>query len=141
MEHGETQPLLWNLIGKGRSSGIYVTLATQRASKENIHPEVKAQLSNKVCFNMTNSASALTVLSGEGLASRAVALEKQREFIADYNGGVKIGKTLFLSEDMMVNFLKNCKKSLKIDEKHSKNDKKDVKNTKNQQKFKNINKK
>lgn len=41
----------------------------------------------------------------------------------------------------MVNFLKNCKKSLKIDEKHSKNDKKDVKNTKNQQKFKNINKK
>ena len=141
MEHNETQPLLWNLIRKGRSSGIYITLATQRASKENLSPEIKAQLSNKVCFNMTNSASALTVLSGEGLASRAVALEKQRELIADYNGGVKIGKTLFLSEDMMVNFLKNCKKSLKIDEKHSKNDKKDVKNTKNQQKFKNINKK
>ena len=56
---------------------------------------------------MTNSASALTVLSGEGLAARAIALEKTREFIADYNAGVSIGKTLYLTEEMMVELLKD----------------------------------
>ena len=62
MDCNETQELLWNLIRKSRSAGIYITLATQRASIANISPEIKAQLSNKICFSMTNSASALTVL-------------------------------------------------------------------------------
>ena len=99
--------LLFNLIRKSRSCGIYLTVATQRASINNLSPEVKGQLSNKVCFNMVNSASALTVLSGEGLAIRAVELEKSREFIVDYTDGLDIAKTLYLSEDMMVNLLKD----------------------------------
>lgn len=124
MEYSESQGLLWNLIRKSRSAGIYITLATQRATIENMSPEIKSQLGNKICFNQSNVASALTVLSAEGLAKRAVSLEKSREFIADYTEGVAIGKTLFLSEDMMVDLLKNVQKPIKSEEKQSKTDEK-----------------
>ena len=124
MEYSESQDLLWNLIRKSRSAGIYITLASQRATINNMSPEIKAQLGNKICFNQSNSASALSILSGEGLAKRAVSLEKSREFIADYTEGVAIGKTLFLSENMMVDLLKNVQKPIKSEDKQSENNKK-----------------
>lgn len=147
MEYSESQELLWNLIRKSRSAGIYITLATQRATIENMSPEIKSQLTNKICFNQSNVASALTVLSAEGLAKRAVSLEKSREFIADYNGGVAIGKTLFLSEDMMIDLLKDVQKPIKSEEKdHEDNKEEEIvdkkENENNQSKiisFKNIN--
>ena len=153
MDCNETQELLWNLIRKSRSAGIYITLATQRASIANISPEIKAQLSNKICFSMTNSASALTVLSGEGLAARAIALEKTREFIADYNAGFSIGKTLYLTEEMMVELLKdkffkdnenkddvakNSTNAIETINKPPKSTKDNVKINKNEDKIKNI---
>ena len=153
MDCNETQELLWNLIRKSRSAGIYITLATQRASIANISPEIKAQLSNKICFSMTNSASALTVLSGEGLAARAIALEKTREFIADYNAGVSVGKTLYLTEEMMVELLKdkffkdnenkddvakNSTNAIETINKPPKSTKDNVKINKNEDKIKNI---
>ena len=153
MDCNETQELLWNLIRKSRSAGIYITLATQRASIANISPEIKAQLSNKICFSMTNSASALTVLSGEGLAARAIALEKTREFIADYNAGVSIGKTLYLTEEMMVELLKdkffkdnenkddvakNSTNAIETINKPPKSTKNNAKVSKNENKIKNI---
>ena len=147
MEYSESQDLLWNLIRKSRSAGIYITLASQRATINNMSPEIKAQLGNKICFNQSNSASALSILSGEGLAKRAVSLEKSREFIADYTGGISIGKTLYLSEDMMVDLLKDVQKPVEIEEKQPKSSKKSNKPVKKEEKvaevrpisFKNIN--
>lgn len=148
MEYPQAEDLLWNLIRKGRSAGIYMTLATQRATIANMSPEIKAQLGNKICFNQSNTASALTILSAEGLAKRAVSLEKSREFIADYSGGVTIGKTLFLSEEMMVDLLKDVQKpreEVEIKEnqpnKSEKPQKTIKKEDKNVIKFENINKK
>lgn len=149
MEYSESQELLWNLIRKSRSAGIYITLATQRATIENMSPEIKAQLGNKICFNQSNTASASTILSAEGLAKRAVSLEKSREFIADYTGGVTIGKTLFLSESMMVDLLKDVQKpkeDSEIKKNKPKNNEKSQENIKKEDKnnvinFKNINQK
>lgn len=155
MDYPESQDLLWNLIRKSRSAGIYISMATQRATVANMSPEIKGQLTNKICFNQSNTASALTILSGEGLASKAVSLEKSREFIADYSDGVKVGKTLYLDEDMMIELLKEVQKDIQIKEeiekkeakksnKQGKNSKKTHKNNKNVieiTNFKNINSK
>lgn len=155
MDYPESQDLLWNLIRKSRSAGIYISMATQRATVANMSPEIKGQLTNKICFNQSNTASALTILSGEGLATKAISLEKSREFIADYSGGVKVGKTLYLDEDMMIDLLKDVQKEApiqetfeeeapKIIEKPSKKSEKTHKNSKNVieiTNFKNINSK
>lgn len=108
------QELLWDLIRKSRSSGIYITLASQRASLQNMSSEIKGQLANKICFSQPNTASALTICNGEDVAKRVMSLEKSRECLVDYLEGVKIAKTLFLSTDMMEELLEPC-----IEENHT----------------------
>lgn len=107
MENELIQELLWDLIRKSRSSGIYITVATQRASLKNLSGEVKGQLGNKVGFSQPNTASALTVMSGEDVAKRVMSLEKRRECLVDYTEGVKVAKTLYLDEKMMEKLLKS----------------------------------
>lgn len=115
MEVESTQKLMWNLIRKSRSSGIFLTIASQRFSLANISPEVKAQLSNKICFKMSNTASALTVVSGDNMAQRVVSLEPNREFLADYQDGVRVGKTLQLTEDYMIELMEGKLEDNKIE--------------------------
>lgn len=107
MAKPQTGDMLWNLARKCRACGIYITTATQRGSKANINPEFKAMLANKLSFYQPNTASALTIMSGEGMANRVTSLEKHREFLCDGSDGVKIGKTLYLDEDMMIDLLKD----------------------------------
>jgi DNA segregation ATPase FtsK/SpoIIIE, S-DNA-T family len=153
------QDLLWDLIRKSRSSGIYVTVATQRGSLENLSSEIKGQLTNKISFSQPNTASALTIMSGEDVAKRVMSLEKKRECLVDYAGGIKVAKTLYLDERMMEKLLKKCivkennKLNLDLDgniikseaSKNSKNDSKTIKNnekthknTKKQSRFVNL---
>ena len=114
MEDTSIQGILWNLIRKSRSAGIYLTLASQRFSLANVSAEVKAGLTCKICFKISNTASALTVVSGEGLAQRIVSLEPTREFLVDYQEGIKIGKTLQLTEDYMIELMKDKLEDNKI---------------------------
>lgn len=106
MENDEIQKLLWSLVRKGRSSGIYVSVATQRGSKENLNSEFKGQLGNKICFSQPNTASALTIMSGEDVAKKVMLLEKRRECLVDYTEGIKVAKTLYLDIPMMEELLK-----------------------------------
>lgn len=106
MDNDLLNPLLWDIIRKSRSAGIYFTVATQRASVKNLSPEFKAQLKNSISFYQPNVASALTVANGEDMAKKVVSLEKSREFVCSYQDGVKTGKTLFLDRHMMEKLLK-----------------------------------
>lgn len=106
MSNNAIHPLLWDIIRKSRSAGIYFTVATQRASVKNLSPEFKAQLKNSVSFYQPNVASALTVANGEDMAKKVISLEKSREFVCSYFEGVKTGKTLFLDRHMMEELLK-----------------------------------
>lgn len=101
----EIQALLWDLIRKSRSSGIYVTMATQRGSLKNLDSEIKGQFGNQMCFSQPNIASALTIVNGEDTAKRVMSLEKKRECLVNYMEGVKVAKTLFLDEGMMEELL------------------------------------
>lgn len=103
----EIQDMLWDIIRKSRSSGIYVTVATQRGSLANLSSEIKGQLANKICFSQPNTASALTIMSGEDIAKRVMSLEKKRECLVDYGEGIKVAKTLYLDERMMEKLLKD----------------------------------
>ena len=107
MVSSELQDLLFDLIRKARVAGIYVTVASQRFSLANISPEIKQLLCNKAMFKMSNSASALTVASGDNVANKIVSLPPNREFVAD-NGEIKIAKTLKLTEDHMIKLIKPC---------------------------------
>lgn len=105
MCNDEIQNLLWDIIRKSRSSGIYITVATQRGSLANMSSEIKGQLANKISFSQPNTASALTIMSGEDVAKRVMSLEKKRECLVDYMEGIKVAKTLYLDERMMEDLL------------------------------------
>ena len=107
-EDDEIQKILWSILRKGRSSGIYASVATQRASTKNLDSEIKGQLANKIGFSQPNTASALTVMSGEDIAKRVMSLEKNRECLVDYIEGIKLARTLHLDKDMMEDLLKDC---------------------------------
>lgn len=103
----DIQALLWDLIRKSRSSGIYITMATQRGSLKNLDSEIKGQFGNQICFSQPNVASALTIVNGEDTAKRVMSLEKKRECLVNYMEGVKVAKTLFLDEAMMEDLLED----------------------------------
>lgn len=106
-ENDEIQKLLWDLIRKSRSAGIYITVATQRGSVKNLDSEIKGQLANQISFSQPNTASALTIMSGEDVAKKVMDLEKTRECLVDYAEGLKVAKTLFLSPEMMQELLED----------------------------------
>ena len=124
------QDLLFDLLRKARSSGIYFIFASQRFSLANINPESKSNLCSKVLFKMSNTASANTV--ADNLTQQIVNLPPSREFIADYQDGVYQGKTLQLTEEQMVEYIKphidKNHKLLDFNKKMLKNDQKIVEN-------------
>lgn len=97
--------IMWQINREGRSAGVYCLLATQRGSVANLSPEIKSNLGNQICFHFSNVPSAMTILGDGELATLAIRQKPQREFIcvADqvYNG-----KTLYLTTEMMIKFLK-----------------------------------
>lgn len=115
MELGaEVQAMIWDLIRKCRNVGINIIMASQRFSTNNLSAETKAQLGNKLIFNMANSASALTVASGDDIVPRITNLLK-REFLCDCSDGRKIGKTLYIDEEMMINLAEPLQGDNKIE--------------------------
>ena len=129
MEVEGVQELLFDLLRKARSSGIYFIFGSQRFSLANINPESKSNLCSKVLFKMSNTASANTV--ADNLTHQIVNLPPSREFIADFQDGVFQGKTLQLTESQMIELIKPH-----IDKEHKliEFDKKVQKNTKNTKK-------
>ena len=130
MEVEGVQDLLFDLLRKARSSGIYFIFASQRFSLANINPESKSNLCSKVLFKMSNTASANTV--ADNLTQQIVNLPPSREFIADYQDGVYQGKTLQLTEEQMTEYIKphidKNHKLLDFNKKIPKNDQKIVEN-------------
>lgn len=104
----EFQSLFWKLARQGRSSGCWIVCATQRADRDNLGANVKAQMGNKVCFYQPNLTSAQTVMGdGDGVARSVTQLIKaNREFLCECSDGLLTGKSLFLTNDMMENLLK-----------------------------------
>lgn len=143
MEDNDIQSMVNSLARKSRNCGIYVTVGTQRGSLANLSSETKGQLANKMCFSQPNTASALTIMGGSDKTTDMVmALEKKREFVVDYIGGIKTAKTLYLDEDMVAQYVKELSEkghktidfSGKTDQKTSKSFKNVGKNTKNKAK-------
>jgi S-DNA-T family DNA segregation ATPase FtsK/SpoIIIE len=60
--------VLSKIARQGRSLGVHLVVATQRPDTKALDPQVKANLSGVVCFQMANDASSITVL-GNGRAT------------------------------------------------------------------------
>ena len=136
MEVEGVQELLFDLLRKARSSGIYFIFGSQRFSLANINPESKSNLCSKILFKMSNTASANTV--ADNLTHQIVNLPPSREFIADFQDGVFQGKTLQLTESQMMELIKphidKEHKLIEFDKKIQKNTKNTKKTTKNSEK-------
>lgn len=136
MEVEGVQELLFDLLRKARSSGIYFIFGSQRFSLANINPESKSNLCSKILFKMSNTASANTV--ADNLTHQIVNLPPSREFIADFQDGVFQGKTLQLTESQMIELIKphidKEHKLIEFDKKVQKNTKNTKKTTKNSEK-------
>ena len=57
---------------KGRACGVHIVIATQRPDRDAVDPQTKANLPGKICFQMANNASSMTVLD----SGRAANLPK-----------------------------------------------------------------
>lgn len=104
----EFQSLFWKLTRQGRSQGIWCVAGTQRGDVENMKANTKSNLSNKMCFYQANISSAQTIFgNGDSLCTRVTKLVKaNRECLIEYSEGITIAKTLFITNDMMANFVK-----------------------------------
>ncbi len=60
--------VLSKIARQGRSLGVHLVVATQRPDSKALDPQVKANLSGVICFQMANDASSITVL-GNGRAT------------------------------------------------------------------------
>lgn len=101
---------LFNKLSRtGRSAGVWIVVATQRASKDNLPPSLKAQLNCVVCFKQINTASAMTLFgNGDSNASRVTRLSKiNRECLIENQDGIIFAKSLYCTNDMMENFIKD----------------------------------
>lgn len=108
-DKNEFMDLFWKLAREGRSAGIYITVATQRGDTKNLDSNIKANLTNKISYKQSNTASALTIFgNGDNVAKRVTTLDmSERESLIEYYEGMTIGKTLYLDTDMMEQFLKD----------------------------------
>jgi hypothetical protein len=101
---------LFDELGRtGRSAGVWIIVATQRASKDNLTPALKSQLNCVVCGKQVNVSSALTLFgNGEQNASRVTRLDKKnREFLIENQDGISLGKILYFTNGMMEEFVKD----------------------------------
>lgn len=60
--------ILSRIARQGRAVGIHLVIATQRPDTKSLDPQVKANLTGVVCFQMMNDASSIAVL-GNGRAT------------------------------------------------------------------------
>jgi hypothetical protein len=60
--------ILSQVARQGRAVGVHLVIATQRPDSRALDPQVKANLTGIVCFQMANDASSMTVL-GNGRAT------------------------------------------------------------------------
>ena len=65
--------VLSQIARQGRSVGVHLVIATQRPDAKSLDPQVKANLTGVVCFQMLNDASSITVL-GVGRATELPAI-------------------------------------------------------------------
>lgn len=65
--------VLSQIARQGRSVGVHLVIATQRPDAKSLDPQVKANLTGVVCFQMLNDASSITVL-GTGRATELPAI-------------------------------------------------------------------
>ncbi len=65
--------ILSQIARQGRSVGIHLVAATQRPDSRALDPQVKANLTGVLCFQMLNDASSITVL-GNGRATELPAI-------------------------------------------------------------------
>ena len=65
--------VLSQIARQGRSVGVHLIVATQRPDAKSLDPQVKANLTGVLCFQMLNDASSITVL-GVGRATELPAI-------------------------------------------------------------------
>lgn len=58
----ECRAILSAIARKGRALGVHLVLGTQRPDVKSLDPQIKANLTSVVCFQMKNNASSMTVL-------------------------------------------------------------------------------
>lgn len=65
--------ILSQIARQGRAVGVHLVIATQRPDAKSLDPQVKANLTGVLCFQMLNDASSITVL-GVGRATELPAI-------------------------------------------------------------------
>lgn len=65
--------ILSQIARQGRAVGVHLVIATQRPDAKSLDPQVKANLTGVLCFQMLNDASSMTVL-GVGRATDLPAI-------------------------------------------------------------------
>lgn len=65
--------ILSRIARQGRAVGIHLVVATQRPDTKSLDPQVKANLTGVICFQMMNDASSIAVL-GNGRATDLPAI-------------------------------------------------------------------
>jgi len=65
--------ILSKIARQGRAVGIHLIVATQRPDTKSLDPQVKANLTGVICFQMMNDASSIAVL-GNGRATDLPAI-------------------------------------------------------------------
>jgi S-DNA-T family DNA segregation ATPase FtsK/SpoIIIE len=101
--------LFKTLITESASSGINILFCLQRPDKDSFNPTIKAQIGTVIGFYQPNTASSLVAMDDESLCN----LQQKREAIVRYDKGYELVKTLYLTNDMVEDILKN-----KIDKNH-----------------------
>ena len=64
----EARGILSRIARQGRAVGVHLVVATQRPDSRSLDPQVKANLTGVICFQMMNDASSIAVL-GNGRAT------------------------------------------------------------------------
>jgi len=64
----EARGILSRVARQGRAVGVHLVVATQRPDSRSLDPQVKANLTGVICFQMMNDASSIAVL-GNGRAT------------------------------------------------------------------------
>lgn len=67
-ETQKAREILSRIARQGRAVGVHLVIATQRPDVRSLDPQVKANLTGVLCFQMANVASSMTVL-GNGRAT------------------------------------------------------------------------
>ncbi|MGL5647850.1 MAG: FtsK/SpoIIIE domain-containing protein [Clostridium sp.] len=94
---------------KGRSVGVYLTLATQRAGSSCIHPDLKALLGNKIILSQNNEQSIKLAVGHEDLNKIRMVSSldtKKREFMYD-SDEIGLGMACMLDDNVIQKYIKH----------------------------------